>query len=111
MASGKILGIENLNPFMRFQRNSWGTSLTFTLPVGMTALVIVNSNQIIIVWNNDGGVVARALTIPTYASGDPVKPVDPSTYSVSRDASDTTKVTYTRTGNATIEAIIPTVTN
>lgn len=72
--------------------SAWSSSITFYVPSGRHALVIVSQNTFYIVWNPSSAVEWGAI----YGSG----------LSFTRDSSDTTKITGTRSGNATWTVIV-----
>lgn len=72
--------------------SAWGSSVTFYVPSGRHAIVIVSQNTFYIVWNPSSAVEWGAV----YGSG----------LSFTRDSSDTTKITGTRSGNATWTVIV-----
>ena len=72
--------------------NAWGTSITFYVPLGRHALLMTSFNAVYLVWNaND-----QVNYAPIYGSG----------VSFSRDSSDTTKITATRSSNATWTVVV-----
>lgn len=72
--------------------NAWGTSITFYLPLGRHAIVLVSASAMYQIWNPNDQVNAQAI----YGSG----------VSFTRDSSDTTKITGTRSGNATWTVVV-----
>ena len=72
--------------------NAWGTSITFYVPSGRHALVMVSQNAFYIVWNPNDSIQ----TIAVFGSG----------VSFTRDSTDKTKITGTRSGDATWTVVV-----
>lgn len=72
--------------------SAWSSSITFYVPSGRHALLMTSFNAVYLVWNaND-----QVNYAPIYGSG----------VSFSRDSSDTTKITATRSSNATWTVVV-----
>lgn len=72
--------------------NAWGASVIFYVPLGRHAIVLVSASAMYQIWNPNDQVNAQAI----YGSG----------VSFTRDSSDTTKITATRSGNATWTVVV-----
>lgn len=90
----KINHSEILNKPIYYQ--AWGMSITFNVPIGRQAIVIVSMNDFFIVWNPPDNVGWKFISAQQYQ------------YSITRDANNTTKITITKTagGNSTFSVIV-----
>lgn len=71
---------------------AWGNSITFNVPLGRNAIMLVSATAMYQIWNPNDQVNAQAI----YGSG----------VSFTRDSTDTTKITGTRSGNATWTVVV-----
>lgn len=71
---------------------AWGNSITFNVPLGRHAIMLVSASAMYQIWNPNDQVNAQAI----YGSG----------VSFTRDSTDTTKITGTRSGNATWTVVV-----
>lgn len=72
--------------------NGWGSSITFYVPSGRHAIVMASTSAMYLIWNPSDQVNSVAI----YGSG----------LSFTRDSSDTTKITGTKSGNSTWTVVV-----
>ena len=72
--------------------NAWGASITFYVPLGRHAIVLVSATAMYQIWNPNDQVNAQAI----YGSG----------VSFTRDSSDVTKITGTKSGDSTWTVVV-----
>lgn len=87
-----IIALQNKTQNFQTYYNSWGASITFYVPLGRHAIVLVSASAMYQIWNPNDQVNAQAI----YGSG----------VSFTRDSTDTTKITGTRSGNATWTVVV-----
>lgn len=72
--------------------NAWGTSITFYLPLGRHAILMRSQNTFYTVWNTDSAIEWGVI----FGSG----------VSITRDGTDTTKITASKSDNATWTVVV-----
>lgn len=71
---------------------TWGTSITFYLPLGRHAILMRSQNTFYTVWNTDSAIEWGVI----FGSG----------VSITRDGTDTTKITASKSDNATWTVVV-----
>lgn len=87
-----IIVLQNKTQNFQTYYNAWGSSITFYVPLGRHAIVMVSASAMYQIWNPSDQVNDTAI----YGSG----------LSFTRDSSDTTKITGTRSGDATWTVVV-----
>ena len=87
-----IIALQNKTTNFQTYYTAWGTSITFNLPIGRHAILMRSQNTFYTVWNTNSAIEWAIV----FGSG----------VSITRDSSDNTKITATKTDDATWTVVV-----